>query len=170
MNHHNNHKIIPINDEETLKKENITINDYIKDFAIYEQNVTNIKEKIENEIKEINIAYEKVNKEVSKSFELKHEKLIKEENDMKDKLQTEVTNIKSKLEEYLSLTNNLIRNFERINKGIKALNKEEGNNNIKMIKNLTYISKINKSQKEMNNISQILMKNLKLNFIEDNKI
>ena len=34
MNLHKSHKIIPINDEETLKKENISINDYIKDFDI----------------------------------------------------------------------------------------------------------------------------------------
>ena len=31
-NLHNNHKVIPIKDEETLKKENININDYIKEF------------------------------------------------------------------------------------------------------------------------------------------
>ena len=168
MNLHKGHKVISINDEETLKKENISINDYIKDFDISFQNVKNIKEKIENEIKEINISYEKINKEINKSFEIKHEKLIKEEKEMKDKLDNEVTKIKLKLEEYLSLSNELIRNYERINKGIKTLNKDEDNNNIKMLRNLTYISKINKNQKEMNKITQILMKNLKLNFIEDN--
>ena len=36
------------------------------------------------------------------------------------------------------------------------------------IKNLTYISKLNKNQKEMNNITKMLMKNLKLNYINDN--
>jgi len=170
-NLHNGHKVIPIEDEETLKKENISINDYIKDFDVYAQNVNSIKIKIENEIKEINIAYEKVDKEASKSFEKKHEQLIKEEKDMKDKLQNEVTKIKSKLEEYLSAANKLIRNYERINKGIKTLNKDEKNEKsktINMIKNLTYVSKINKNKKEMNKIMQILMKNLKLNFVEDN--
>ena len=168
MNLHNGHKVVQIDDEETLKKENISINDYLKDFDVCAKNITIIKDKIENEIKEINITYEKVEKEVIKSFELKHEKLIKEEKDMEDKLQTEVTKIKSKLEEYLTLVNDLIRNYERINKGIKTLNKDKDNNNIKMIRNLTYISKINKSKKEMNIITQTSMKNLKLNFIEDN--
>ena len=168
MNLHKGHKVITINDEKILEKENITINDYIKDFDISAQNVKNIKEKIENEIKEINISYEKVDKEISKSFELKHEKLIKEEKEMKDKLDNEVTKIKSKLEEYLSLSNELIRNYERINKGIKTLNKDEENNTIKMLRNLTYVSKINKNQKEMNKFSQILMKNLKLEYKEDN--
>ena len=109
-----------------------------------------------------------MDKEISKSFELKHEKLINEEKEMKDKLDNEVTKIKSKLEEHLSLINSLLRNYEKINKGIKGLEKEEENKNIKLLRNLTYVSKINKNQKEMNKISQILMKNLKLDFIDDN--
>ena len=168
MNKHNGHKVIPIEDEETLKKENISINDYVKEFDINAQNVINIKNKIENEINNINISYDKVDKETSKSFELKHEILIKQEKEIKDKLQIEVTKIKSKLEEYLSLVNILIKNYEKINKGIKTLNKDDENKNIKLIKNLTYISKLNKNQKEMNNITKMLMKNLKLNYIDDN--
>ena len=168
MNLHNGHKVIPINDEEALKKENLSINDNIKDYDLYAKNVEKVKNKIENEIKEINNSYEKVDKEVTTFFELKHEKLIKEENDMKDKLQIEVTKIKSQLNEYLTLVNEVIRNYEKINKGIKALNKEKENEKIKFIQNLTYISKINKNQKEMNKIEKALMKNLKINFIEDN--
>ena len=128
----------------------------------------NIKDKIENEIEKINELYEKMDKETTKSFELKHEQLIKQEKEIKDKLDNEVTKIKSKLEEYLSLTNSLIRNYEKINKGIQGLKKEEQKQNIKLLKNLTYVSKLNKNQKEMNNITQILMKNLKLDFIDDN--
>ena len=37
-----------------------------------------------------------------------------------------------------------------------------------MIKLLTYVSKLNKNQKEMKKFSEILMKNLKLDFINDN--
>ena len=85
MNLHNGHKMIPIDDEETLKKEHISINDFINDFDLDFQNMNNLKEKIENEIKEINLAYDKVNVEASRFFELKHEKLINEEKDMKDK-------------------------------------------------------------------------------------
>ena len=93
--------------------------------------------------------------ETTKSFLLKHEKLIKEEKEIKDKLDNEVTKIKSKLEEHLSLANSLIRNYEKINKGIQGLNKDEQNNNFNLLKNLTYVSKLNKNQKEMNKISQI---------------
>ena len=63
-NLHNGHKIIPIEDEETLKKENLNVNDYIKDFDEFSKNVINIKEKIENEIKNINESYEKMDKEL----------------------------------------------------------------------------------------------------------
>ena len=168
MNLHKGHKVIPIEDEETLKKENININDYIKEFDESAKSVMNIKDKIENEIQKINELYEKMDKETTKSFELKHEQLIKEEKEIKDKLDNEVTKIKSKLEEHLLLSNNLIRNYEKINKGIQGLKKEEQNQNIKLLKNLTYVSKLNKNQKEMNNITQILMKNLKLDFIDDN--
>ena len=201
---HNGHKIIPIEEEETLKKEKFNINDYIKEFNESAKNIVNINKKIENEIKNINESYEKMNIETKKSFELKHEKLLKEENEtkklfelkhekllkeenetkklfelkheklikeekeIKDRLDNEVTKIKEKLEEYLSLSNTLIRNHEKINKGIKILNKEEQNQNIKLLRNLTYISKLNKNQKEMSKISQILMKNIKLDFVNDN--
>ena len=168
LNLHNGHKVIPISDEETLKKENININDYIKEFDESAKNVFNIKEKIENEIKKINESYEKINKETIKSFELKHEQLIKEEKEIKDKLDNEVTKIKEKLEEYLSLSNTLIRNYEKINKGIKILNKDEQNQDIKLLRNLTYISKLNKNKDEMGKISKILMKNLKLDFVDNN--
>ena len=119
-------------------------------------------------MKNINESYEKMNKETTKLFELKHEKLIKEEKEIKDKLDNEVTKIKSKLEEYLSLANTLIKNYDKINKGIQILNKDDQNKNINMIKKLTYISKLNNNKSQMNKMSQTLMKNLKLDFIDDN--
>ena len=71
----------------------------------------------------------------------KHEKLIKEENDLKEKLDNEVTKVKEKLENFLSESNRIIKVNERINKGIQNLEKVEKN----IIKNLTYIIKINKN-------------------------
>ena len=117
----------------------------------------------------INNSYEKIDKEISMYFESKHEKLIKEEKDMKEKLQIEVTKIKAKLEEYLTVANDLLKKYERINKGIKSFNNEEKNNdNFKILKNLTYISKINTNKKKMNDMTKLLMKNLKIDFIENN--
>ena len=81
-----------------------------------------------------------MNKETTKYFELKHEKLIKEEKEIKEKLNNEVTKVKSQLEEYLSLVNSLIKNYEKIDKGINSFDKNEQNQNFNMIKTLTYIS------------------------------
>ena len=126
-----------------------------------------MKDKIENEIIEIDKLYEKVEKEIIEYFKRKHEELIKEEKDIKDNLQNEVTKTKEKLEEYLSFSNKIIKNIERINKGIKLLEKEEKN----MIKKLTYISKINKNDKEMKKLFDTCMKNFKIFFEEkENKL
>ena len=72
--------MLEINDEESLKKEKITIDISKKEFNNIFQKAISLKEKIEKEIQKINQLYEKVNKQVTNSFELKHEKLIKEEN------------------------------------------------------------------------------------------
>ena len=123
----------------------------------------NLKDSVEHEIIEIDKEYERVDKETTKSYETKREKLNKEEKDLKDKLKTEVTKIKEKLEIYMSEINNLLKINEKIEKGLKSLEKDEKT----MIKTLSYISKINKNQKEMRTLIQESMKNLKISFIEE---
>ena len=80
------------------------------------EKILNLKQKIEKEILTIDELYEKINKEVTDSFLKKHEKLYKEENDLKENLKTEVTKVKEKLENFLSESNNIIKNNEKINK------------------------------------------------------
>ena len=92
----------------------------------------------------------------------KHEKLIKDENEIKEKLQNEVTKVKEKLENFWSEINNQIKINERIQQGIKKFEKEEKN----MIKILSYVSKINKNNKEMKRISHELMKSIKFYYEE----
>ena len=99
----------------------------------------------------------------TKSYKQQREKLKKEEKDLKEKLKTEVTKIKEQLEIYLSDVNNLLKRSEKIIKRMKTLEKEEK----VMIKILSYISKINKNQEEMIKLFQELMKNLEINFIEE---
>ena len=72
---------------------------------------------------------------------------------MKEKLDNEVTKVKEQLENYLSELNNEIKLNERINKGIKKLEKDENN----MFRTLSYISKINKNKKEMKKLSQKIL-------------
>ena len=162
MNLHPKHKIVKIEDEDTLTKENLTINSSTEDFNNNIQKLTDLKNKIENEMIKIDKAYEKADNETTKSYESKIAKLKEEEENLKDKLKIEVTKIKELLENNLSQVNQLIKSCEKIQKGIQSLEKEEKN----MIKNLTYISKINTNKKEMDILLNSSMKNLDIHFSE----
>ena len=164
-NFHNDHKIIPISDEESLKKENIDINSSIKEYNDIFQKTTNLKENIEKEINQINILFEKTIKDLTASYMKKHEILTKEENDLKEKLENEVTKTKEKLEIFLTELNNIIKVNNRFNEGVKKLQKEHKN----IIKTLSYISKMGKNQKKMKILFQTLMKSLKFSFQEEQK-
>ena len=163
-NLHNNHKLLSIDDEESLKKENISIEDSSKDFNENKNRIEELKNKIENEMIEIDKLYDKIDKEITKSYEIKHEKLIKEENELKDKLKNEVTKVKENMEINLSKINEIIRKSERIVKGIKILLEDKDN---QIIKKLNYVSNINKNEKQMKILFQEPMKNLKMSFIEN---
>ena len=112
---------------------------------------------------EIDKTYEKVDRETTQSYEIRREKLKKEEDDLKEKLKTEVTKIKEQFDINLTIVKNLLKNCEKIKKGLKSLEKEEKI----LIKTLSYVSKINKNQKEIKTIFQELMKNLKISYIEE---
>ena len=163
MNLHNGHKLIYIKDEDLLRKENISIESYTYEFNEMLNKSKNLKEKIEKEIKSIDNLYDNINNKINKSYEIEHEKLLKEENNLKENLKNKVTKIKEKLENFLSKIDELIRINEKINKGIQILEKEnESEKN--MIKNLSYVSRINKNKKVIQNIFSILMKNINISF------
>ena len=61
-------------------------------------------------------------------------------------------------------SNSLIRVSEKINKGIKSLEKDENNN---MIRILSYIAKINDNKNDTNSLLITLMKNLEMGFQEE---
>jgi len=147
---------LEISNEESLQKENITLDYSAKEFNDLIQKINNLKEKIENEIDKINNLYEKTVDELAKSFQIKHEKLIKEETEKKEKLQNEVTKVKENLENFLSQTNNQIKLNEKICQGIKKIENEEKN----MFKTLSYITKINKNKKSMNKLSEEIIKSI----------
>ena len=105
----------------------------------------------------INNLYDKIYNEVSKSYEIKHENLLKEENELKEKLQNEVTKIKEGLENYYTKSDEIIRNNDKIKKGLKRFEKEEKKS---MMKVLSYVSKINKNIKETKILFQDLIKSL----------
>ena len=166
MNIHDGHKVLRIEDEETLKKENISIEYSSKEYNTKVEKLNNLKNLIEKEMTEIDNTYDKVDKEVTESYENKRDKINKEEENLKEKLKTEVTKIKEKFEISISEINTLLKTCDKIVKGIKSLEKEEKN----MIKTLSYLSKINKNEKEIGKIFQQLMKNMKITYIENESI
>ena len=165
-NLHKEHKLLKIEDEEALKKENISVDISTKDLEENKNKIEELKTKIQNEMINIDNTYEKVDKEVTKSYELKHEILTKEENELKDKLKNEVTKIKENLENNLSKINETIRNIERIIKGKKIFLEKKDE---LMIKKLNYISNINKNQKQMKILIQQPIKNLKILYNENER-
>ena len=70
---------------------------------------------------------------MTNSFILKHQKLQKEENDLKEKLQNEVTKVKEGLENFLTLSNENIRENEKIQKGLEKFEKNNEKNMIKIL-------------------------------------
>ena len=61
---------------ESLSKENITIESMSNEFNYYSQKITELKNKIENEINQINNLYEKTIDDLTKSYLKKHELLL----------------------------------------------------------------------------------------------
>ena len=157
-----------INEKEALKENNISIENEKNQLKVLIQESNNLKEKILKEIEAINKIYEDQNNEITISFKKKHEDLTNKENDLKDALKNEVTKMKEKLEEYYSETNKEIKEGERLNKIINSFEKDEEGKSL--IKELTYISYINKKKKEIEKLLLKLMKNLKITYKEDEEI
>ena len=75
---HKSHKTLLIEDEDALKKENISFDITTNELNENIQKLINLNEKIEKEIIKINNSYDIVINDINKSFETKHEKLYKE--------------------------------------------------------------------------------------------
>ena len=106
-NVHDGHKVLSIEDEEALKKENISIEYSSKEYDTKVEKLNNLKNLIEKEMIEIDNTYDKVDKEVTESYKIKRDKINKEEENLKEKLKTEVTKIKEKFEISISEINTL---------------------------------------------------------------
>lgn len=120
------------------------------------------------EMKLIDKAFEDPNKEITNYFKKKQENLIKKENDIKDTLKNEITKIKENLEIYYSEIYEIIKKDEISSKIIKSYkkNKEEKF----PIKELTYISYLNKANKEIQKLILKPMRNVKISYNDNEEI
>ena len=166
-NLHKGHKLVELFDEEELKKENITLESELNYFNDISQKMKELKNKIENEITKINQLFDNTIDELQKSYQKKYEILLKEENELKEDLQNKVTKVKEQLEINISEINYNIRINERINTGLKKL--EKGKSSIIQI--LSYVSKLNISKRNMKKLENEFIKSIKFRYIEEkNKI
>ena len=167
-NLHKDHKVIEINEEEALKQNNISIENEENDLNIFIEESYKIKDQIMEEMKLIDKTFEDLNKEITDCFKKKQENLIKKENDIKDTLKNEITKIKEKLEIYYSDIYDIIKKGEFSSKIIKSYkkNKEEKF----PIKKLTYISYLNKSNKEIQKLILKPMRNVKISYNDNEEI
>lgn len=94
MKPHEGHKLILINDEETLKKENLTLDSISSDFDKVNEQILNLSKEVQEEIIKIDNLYQSTNKKVTEFFEEKRKKLLEEQNNLIDKLKNEVTKTK----------------------------------------------------------------------------
>ena len=73
LNKHAFHKILLLEDEESLRKQNISLDSTLKDYDENYEKIIKLKEKIEQEITKVNNSYDETFSNLSKSFEEKHE-------------------------------------------------------------------------------------------------
>ena len=152
-----------LSDVDSLKKENFSIDASTEDLKSMVEKISNLKGKIEKEISNINKLYEKVMEDLTKDFKEKIENLKKVEKEIKEKLENEVTKTKEKLENILTEIYSFVIINEKINKGISKINKDEKN----IIKVLSYISKINESKINMNNLLKQSIKSIKFSYLKE---
>ena len=165
-NLHEGHKLVEISNEEILKKENFNVK-YEKDnFNEISKKMEELKNKIEAEINKINQAFDKTISELKNAYQKKHEILLKEEKNLQEKLENTVTKTKEQLELYLSEINEDIRISNRIDKGFNKLIGDKQS----LFQILSYVSKINTSQKSMIKLRKEFMKTIKFNYEEEKNI
>ena len=164
---HEGHKLIFINDEESLKKENLTIDSTANEFEKNNEELLKLTEEIKKELIKIDNLYEDTNKKVTIFFEEKRKKLLEEQNNLIDKLKNEVTKTREKLENFITECNNIIKTNEKINKGIEKIKSDKENNLRKFI---SYISAVNQNKKKVNLLFEQNLSNLNINFDENQSI
>ena len=164
FNHlHDDHKLIEIKNIESLNKENITLENELKELNKNSDEIMKLKIKIEEEINKINNIYESLIEKQENCYQKKYELILNEKNELIEKLNFEVTKVKNGLEKYLSDINNEILMKERINKGIKKMDNKEQN----IFQIFAYISKINQDIKVMKSLSTKLMRNINIKYDEN---
>ena len=145
-----------------MEEYDISFEKSVSEFDEFFQKAKNLKERIEEEIEAINDNNTKITDEITAYFEEEHSKLYKKETKLKSELDIKITEIKDELEEYFRETTKILLSCERLFIAIKNYSKKNNNNEMK---DLFYISKINKINIEAKRLFQNTIKNVDIYLI-----
>ena len=140
--HNENHKLIDINDAESLKDCNLSYKAYIEEFDTVFKKAKDLTKTLEDEILNLNISKEPFIKEINEHFNKQRLKLDEEEKLAKEDFNKRVNKVEDDLKKFLSEVKEVKQSCERI---INATNNFENRNEVIKIKTLYYISDINKT-------------------------
>jgi len=166
-NNQTQHNFIDINDNEALKKENISYENSIIEFAKFSKESIILKEKIENELAKLTNLEQKILNEIRESFKKQHDNLTKIEKELNDDLMKNVTKVKEELENYISQSIDIIKTNEKIGKCVLYFEKNKEKSNPAIIKTLSYISEIEKNNEKIFLFINEPMKNMNIAFNEN---
>ena len=129
-----------------MKEKGITYNNSISKFNETFEKIKDIKHKLELEIEKLNNSQNKTMIEITETYKRRHLLLNEEENQVKLNLDKKVSEIKIYLEKNLNQSNELILSYEKMNKANEYYkNNDSEIRNENNIRNLYYISEINKN-------------------------
>ena len=131
--HDKKHSIIDIDDMGSLEESGISYGKTVSEFDKIFKKTKNIKDRIEEEIEEINNLHKKLMDGITASFEEQHIKLNHRENELKSDLDIKVTQIKNQLENFLIESHDIITSCERAEKANKYYEKKNDINEIKTL-------------------------------------
>ena len=147
-----------------MKKYNISFDKSVSEFDQIFKKAKITKQRIEEEIEEINIAHKKLINEITTSFEEKHIQLNRKEKQLKLELDEKVKKIKEELNKFLIESKNIILFCERSSKAIENYEKK---NYVEDIETLYYISEININNEKTKEFFKIPKRNLDISFNSD---
>ena len=161
------HKIIEINDEKILQKDNISFEHSKNEYENYIKKTNILKEKIEIELEKIKNLEDKILNEMTISFKKQHENLTIKEKELKEDLIKNSTRIKNELKKFLVQSGEIIKENEEVGKYINYYEKNREKEIPIIIKTLSYISEIEKHNQKVYSFIHEFMSNMNISFNEE---
>ena len=163
---HRDHKVLEVNDIENLKKEKISIEDTKSEYEIFTKKSENLKMNIEKEINNINNLSNKIKDEIISEYDIKIQNLKNEMKKLIDEIDLNTNKTLKILNENMNKIQNQINKNIQVDESLKYLVNLKDD---QIIKKLSYISNVNKHEKDTNLILSELMKSLKFTYSSENK-